>query len=231
MSIAGKGKKEMQMANVLITGGNRGIGLELCRQFAARGDEVIAACRKSSGELEETGAKVHAGVEVTDDGSVAALAEALQGRWIDVLINCAGILTRESLDDLNIDRIRRQFEVNAVGPLRVTAALRGNLGAGAKVAIITSRMGSIEDNTSGGRFGYRMSKAAVNMAGRSLAHDLKEKGIAVFLLHPGMVATEMTGRQGIPPEEAARGLIARIDELGIENTGTFWHANGDPLPW
>jgi NAD(P)-dependent dehydrogenase (short-subunit alcohol dehydrogenase family) len=92
-------------------------------------------------------------------------------------------------------------------------------------------MGSIEDNTSGGRFGYRMSKAAVNMAGRSLAHDLKEKGIAVFLLHPGMVATEMTGRQGIPPEEAARGLIARIDELGIENTGTFWHANGDPLPW
>ncbi len=219
------------MASVLITGGNRGIGLELCRQFADRGDKVIAACRQSSKELESTGAEVHAGVEVTDDASVAGLAQAVDRRSIDVLVNCAGILTRETLDDLDIDQIRRQFEVNAIGPLRVTAALLGNLAAGAKVAIITSRMGSIEDNTSGSRYGYRMSKAAVNMAGRSLAHDLKEKGVAVILLHPGMVATEMTGRQGMPPDEAARGLIARIDELTLENTGTFWHANGDPLPW
>jgi len=192
---------------------------------------VIAACRKSSKELEATGAEVHAGVEVTDDVSVARLAKAVDGRSIDILINCAGILTRETLDELDIDQIRRQFEVNAIGPLRVTAALLGSLGAGAKVAIITSRMGSIEDNTSGGRYGYRMSKAAVNMAGRSLAHDLKGKGIAVFLLHPGMVATEMTDRQGIPPQEAAQGLIARIDSLNMENTGTFWHANGEPLLW
>ena len=219
------------MASVLVTGGNRGIGLELCKQFAARGDNVIAACRKSSKELEATGAEVHAGVEVTDDSSVAGLAKAIDGRSIDVLVNGAGILTRETLDELDIDQIRRQFEVNAIGPLRVTAALLGSLGAGAKVAIITSRMGSIEDNTSGGRYGYRMSKAAVNMAGRSLAHDLKGKGIAVFLLHPGMVATEMTDRQGIPPQEAAQGLIARIDPLNMENTGTFWHANGEPLLW
>lgn len=219
------------MSNVLITGGNRGIGLELCKQFAARGDSVIAACRKASKELEATGAEVHAGVEVTDDASVDVLAKALDGRSVDILVNCAGILTRETLEDLGIDRIRQQFEVNAIGPLRLTAALRGNLTKGSKVAIITSRMGSIEDNTSGSRYGYRMSKAAVNMAGRSLAHDLKEKGIAVFLLHPGMVATEMTGRQGIPPEEAAQGLIARIDELGMENTGTFRHANGETLPW
>lgn len=219
------------MANVLITGGNRGIGLELCRQFAARGDRVIVACRHTSDELDETGAEVHTGVEVTDDDSVSGLAKAISDRSIDILVNCAGILSRESLDDLGMDRIRRQFEVNAVGPLRVTSALLGNLDAGAKVAIITSRMGSIEDNTSGGRYGYRMSKAAANMAGRSLAHDLKSRGIAVFLLHPGMVATEMTGRQGIPPEEAARGLIARIDELDIDKTGTFWHANGDALPW
>jgi NAD(P)-dependent dehydrogenase (short-subunit alcohol dehydrogenase family) len=219
------------MATVLVTGGNRGIGLELCRQLAARGDDVIAACRGSSPELEASGAEVIEGVEVSDDAAVAKLETMLGGRAIDLLINCAGILTRESLDDLDIDRIRKQFEVNAIGPLRVTAALLSNLGEGAKVAIITSRMGSIEDNTSGSRYGYRMSKVAVNMAGRSLAHDLKERGIAVVLLHPGMVATEMTGRQGIPPAEAAASLIARIDGLQMEQTGTFLHANGDPLPW
>jgi NAD(P)-dependent dehydrogenase (short-subunit alcohol dehydrogenase family) len=219
------------MTTVLVTGANRGIGLELCRQFAARGDEVIATCRKASPALRETGAEIHEGIDVTNDDSVRALARALEGRRIDILVNCAGILTRESLDDLAFERIREQFEVNAIAPLRVTAALKGCLGQGAKVAIITSRMGSIEDNTSGGRYGYRMSKAAVNMAGRSLAHDLKERGVSVFLLHPGMVATELTGHKGIPPEEAAADLIARIDALGPEQSGTFWHAKGDPLPW
>jgi NAD(P)-dependent dehydrogenase (short-subunit alcohol dehydrogenase family) len=219
------------MTTVLVTGGNRGIGLELCRRFASRGDEVVAVCRKASPELRETGAEIHEGIDVTNDESVRDLARALKGRRIDILVNCAGILTRESLDDLAFDRIREQFEVNAIAPLRVTAALEGRLGQGAKVAIITSRMGSIEDNTSGGRYGYRMSKAAVNMAGRSLAHDLAERGVSVFLLHPGMVATEMTGRHGIPPEEAAADLVARIDALGPEQSGTFWHAKGDPLPW
>ncbi len=219
------------MSTVLVTGGNRGIGLELCRQLSARGDHVIAACRASSKALNDTDAEIHDQFEVTDDASVKRLAQALNGKTIDVLINCAGILTRETLDDLNLDRIRKQFEVNALGPLRVTAALLPNLRNGSKVAIITSRMGSIEDNTSGSRYGYRMSKAAVNMAGRSLAWDLKDKGIAVVLLHPGMVATEMTGRQGISPEEAASGLIERIDELDLEKTGTFWHQNGEALPW
>ncbi len=219
------------MSTVLVTGGNRGIGLELCRQLSARGDHVIAACRASSKALNDTGAEIHDHFEVTDDASVKRLAQALNGKTIDVLINCAGILTRETLDDLNLDRVRKQFEVNALGPLRVTAALLPNLRNGSKVAIITSRMGSIEDNTSGSRYGYRMSKAAVNMAGRSLAWDLKDKGIAVVLLHPGMVATEMTGRQGISPEEAASGLIERIDDLDLEKTGTFWHQNGEALPW
>ncbi len=219
------------MSTYLVTGGNRGIGLELCRQLTARGDSVIAACRKSSKALEATSAEIYDQIEVTDDRSVNGLAETLDGKQIDVLINCAGILTRETLDDLNVGQIRKQFEVNAIGPLRVTAALLPNLKKGSKVAIITSRMGSIEDNTSGSRYGYRMSKAAVNMAGRSLAWDLKDKGIAVVLLHPGMVATEMTGRQGIPPEEAAGGLIERIDELDMKKTGTFWHQSGEPLPW
>ena len=219
------------MTTVVVTGANRGIGLELCRQFARRGDKVIATCRKDSPELRETGAEIYEGIEVTDDASIHALAGELQGRRIDILVNCAGILTRESLDDLDIDRIRRQFEINAISPLRVTAALQGCLGRGSKVAIITSRMGSIEDNTSGGYYGYRMSKAAVNIVARSLAHDLKDRGVSVFLIHPGMVATEMTGHRGIPPEEAAADLVVRIDSLGPEESGTFWHAKGDLLPW
>lgn len=219
------------MSTVLVTGANRGIGLELCRRFVGRGDDVIATCRKASPALRETGAEIQEGIEVTDDDSVRDLARELEGRRIDILVNCAGILTRESLDDLDFGRIRRQFEVNAIAPLRVTAALEGCLGRGSKVAIITSRMGSIEDNTSGGRYGYRMSKAAVNIAGRSLAHDLADRGVSVFLLHPGMVATELTGHQGIPPEEAAADLVARIDALGPEDSGSFWHAKGDPLPW
>ncbi len=128
--------------------------------------------------------------------------------------------------------MRRQFEVNSLGPLRVTAALRGNFGEGSKVAIITSRMGSIADNTSGGRYGYRMSKTAVNMAGRSLAQDLREAGVAVVILHPGFVRTDMTGGQGlIDAPESAAGLIARIDELTLETSGSFRHTNGEDLPW
>jgi len=220
------------MATVVIIGANRGIGFELARQLKDRGESVVAVCRKASDELAKLGVEVIEKVDVTDERSLARLAEALGSRTIDVLINNAGVLSDESLIDLDVDRIRRQFEVNSLGPLRVTAALRGKLGSGSKVAIVTSRMGSIEDNTSGGRYGYRMSKAAVNMAGRSLAHDLKEAGVAVVLLHPGFVRTDMTGHQGlIDPPESAAGLIARIDELTLETTGSFRHSNGEILPW
>ena len=219
------------MKTVLITGANQGIGLELCRQFKKRGDVVIAACRRASAELSKLGCRVIEDVEVTDDASVARLAAALAGQRLDVLVNNAGILSEESLGDLDFERIRRQFEVNALGPLRVTHALLGNLGRGSKVAIITSRMGSIADNGSGSYYGYRMSKAAVNMAGMSLARDLHERGITVLLLHPGMVATGMTDGRGIPAAESAAGLIARIDSLGLAETGSFHHANGEPLPW
>jgi len=220
------------MPTAVIIGASRGIGLELARQLKERGDDVVAVCRKASDELAELGVEVVEGVDVTNERSLARLAGALAGRRVDVLVNSAGVLSDESLSDLDIDRIRRQFEVNSLGPLRVTAALRGNLGDGSKVAIITSRMGSIEDNTSGGRYGYRMSKAAVNMAGRSLAHDLKEAGVAVVVLHPGFVRTDMTGHQGlIDPPESAAGLIARIDELVLETTGTFRHTNGETIPW
>ena len=219
------------MSLFVVTGAGRGIGLELCRQLRERGEIVVAACRRAEPGLAALGCEVVDGVEVTDDAGIARLVAALGGRRVDVLVNNAGILARESLDDFDVESIRRQFEVNALAPLRVTRALLPNLGEGSKVAIVTSRMGSIADNGSGGYYGYRMSKAAVNMAGASLARDLRGRGIAVLLLHPGMVATEMTGRSGIPVHESASNLIARIDSLGLEQSGSFHHADGQTLPW
>jgi NAD(P)-dependent dehydrogenase (short-subunit alcohol dehydrogenase family) len=219
------------MKRALITGANKGIGLELTRQLLGRGVEVVATCRSSSTELDASGAEVVTGVDVTDDDSVRKVVETLGDRSIDLLVNNAGLLTRESLDDLGFDRIRQQFEINSIGPLRVTHALLGNLGQGSLVAIVTSLMGSMTDNGSGGRYGYRMSKAAINSAGVSLSHDLRAQGIGVLLLHPGMVATEMTGRRGVPVKESVSGLLARIDAFTPKQSGTFWHADGRELPW
>jgi NAD(P)-dependent dehydrogenase (short-subunit alcohol dehydrogenase family) len=223
--------QEKIMATIVITGANRGIGLEIARQCVDRGDEVIAVCRKSNEELDALDIRVIDGVDVTSDESVARLASQLDGTRIDYLVNNAGILERTSLDDLDFNSMERQFRVNSIGPLRVTAALRPNLGGGSKVFIITSRMGSIDDNTSGGSYGYRMSKAAVNIVGKSLSVDLKEGGIAVFLLHPGWVATDMTGQTGIEVQESASGLIKRMDTLDMSDTGSFWHQEGYQLPW
>jgi len=220
------------MTTTVITGAGRGIGLELAGQASARGDDVIAVCRKPSPELEELGVRIESGVDVSVQEDVDKLADRLSDTSIDLLINNAGILTRQSLDDLDFDEIRRQFEVNSLGPLRVTAALRPQLKDGAKVAIVTSRMGSIADNTSGGHYGYRMSKCAVNMAGVSLARDLKDRDISVILLHPGFVDTDMTNHTGnVAPADAAAGLLARVDELNLQSSGTFRHANGEALPW
>jgi NAD(P)-dependent dehydrogenase (short-subunit alcohol dehydrogenase family) len=220
------------MGTALITGANRGIGLELCRQLEKRGEDVIAVCRESSTELDGLGVEIEAGVDVTSDAAVQALAGRQGDRRIDLLVNNAGLLTVESLEMMDFDRIRKQFEINSLGPLRVTAALAGNLGKGSKVAIVTSLMGSMTDNTSGGSYGYRMSKAAVNAAGVSLARDLASRGVAVAILHPGYVKTRMTrGRGNMEPHESAAGLLQRIDALTLETSGGFWHADGRELPW
>ena len=220
------------MSRIVVTGANRGIGLELTRQLAARGGDVVAACRQASPALQELSVSIRENMDVADQDSVAAFAEGLGSAPIDILINNAGILTRETLEDLDWDRIRRQFEVNTLGPLRVTKALLPRLEAGSKVAIVSSRVGSIADNASGGNYGYRISKTAVNAAGMNLSHDLKPLGIAVILLHPGYVRTDMTSGNGhVEAAEAASGLIARIDELTLAETGSFRHASGEALPW
>lgn len=219
------------MSNVVITGCNRGIGLELARQFKARGDDVIGVCRQQGSELADLGIRVIDDVDVAKAGDVARLAAELAGTPIDVLLNNAGILRRDAFGSLDYEEMTLQFQVNALGPLRVSEALRNNLSEGSKVAIVTSRVGSIDDNSSGGNWGYRASKAAVNMIGTNLMHELRPRGIAVALLHPGLVATEMTGGHGISPKDAAAGLIQRIDELTLETSGGFWHAEGYRLPW
>lgn len=219
------------MTTYLITGANRGIGYEYCRQLLARGETPIAVCREASTELKTLGIRVISGIDVTRDEDVAQLRSQLKGEPIDVLINNAAIIENVTLANLDFESIQRQFEVNALGPLRVTNALLSNLSRGSKVVMMTSRMGSIDDNTSGGSYGYRMSKVALCMAGKSLSHDLKSQGIAVAILHPGLVQTRMTGFSGITTETAVTGLLARIDALNLKNTGTFWHSNGEVLPW
>lgn len=221
------------MATYLVTGANRGIGYEYCKQLKERGDDVIAICRHSSDELDQLGVQIETNTDISDDKAIQSLVDTLEGKTIDVLINNAGIYRQSNLNDLNIDGIREQFEVNTLAPLKLTQALLPNLKEGSKIAIMTSRMGSIKDNTSGGTYGYRMSKAAVSMAGKSLSQDLKDKGIAVAILHPGLVSTGMTNfnDSGISPAESVKGLLDRIDQLTLENTGTFWHSNGEELPW
>jgi len=220
------------MATALVTGANRGIGLALCQLLRRRGDDVVAVCRRSSAELDAIGARVIADVDVTTGHGAVTLAKALGGTRLDLAILNAGILRESGLDDLDLGDVREQLEVNAVGPLRVAQTLLLNLGRGSKLALITSRMGSIADNGSGGAYGYRMSKAALNAAGVSLAIDLRPRGVAVAILHPGYVRTDMTGRSGnVEAHEAAQMLLTRIDELTVETSGRFLHANGQTLPW
>jgi NAD(P)-dependent dehydrogenase (short-subunit alcohol dehydrogenase family) len=223
------------MANVVITGANRGIGLELARLYEARGDSVTAICREGNEEIEDIADQVIAGIDVTDEENlpkvVGMLHKLLDGP-VDILINNAGLFTNETVANMSLEGIRQQMEVNAIAPLNVTMNFLPLMTEGSKVANITSRMGSIADNTSGGYFGYRASKAALNAIGKSLAIDLKPAGVAVAQIHPGYVQTRMVGFTGdISPADAAAGIAARIDELTLENSGGFWHSNGQALPW
>jgi len=220
------------MTTVLITGSNRGIGLALCAAYKQRGDDVIAVCRNSSPELDDLGVRVESGVDVADQASVDSLAERIGDTKLDILINNAGILLSDSFPNIDYDAAHRSFEVNTLGPLRVTATLRKNLSKGSKLGMMSSRVGSVGDNSSGGHYSYRMSKAALNIASMSLARELAQDGIAVRVLHPGFVRTGMTGNNGmIDAKEAAAGLVARMDELDLDSTGKFYHSSGEELPW
>ncbi|NQY51231.1 MAG: SDR family oxidoreductase [Piscirickettsiaceae bacterium] len=219
----------------LVTGGSRGIGLQLCKHLQQRGFNIIATCRKSTKELDFLDVEVIEDVEISNFSSLEVLVDKLAHRQIDWLINNAGIAKSLNLSDIDaeaIDNLKHQYEVNSLGPLLITKLLFGNLIKGSKVGLVTSRMGSISDNHSGGSYAYRMSKAALNAAGKSLSIDLKPSGISVAILHPGWVRTRMTGYRGaIDTDESVQGLLRLMDKLNLDNSGTFWHTNGEVLPW
>jgi len=222
--------------SVVITGANRGIGLAMAKLFKQQGNVVYALCRQSSTLLDALGVKVIENIDVSTDEGIINMTSALKNIPINVLVCNAGILRDESLSELNVDTIREQFEVNALAPLRIVDALQANLvqnkGQDSKVAMITSRMGSIGDNGSGGRYGYRMSKAALNAASMSLSKDLAGRGIAVGIYHPGYVQTDMVNHGGdISADEAAGRLVGLINNLTMAETGVFKHSNGEILPW
>jgi len=221
------------MTNIVITGANRGIGLALSKHYQNKGWQVYGVCRNSSSALAESGAKVIEGIDVGNDASIKQLAEQLNGVNINILINNAGILRHEVFGDIDYSTIESQFAINALGPLKVSEALHGYFARDAKIVMISSITGSIKDNRSGGRYGYRMSKAALNCAAMSLTHDLRAQGISVGIIHPGLVSTDMIkGYDGdLTPEQAANHIAQRIEQLNLENSGTFWHANGEVLPW
>ena len=217
---------------VVITGANRGVGLALAEHYQQEGWKVIGVCRQTSDELARVADEVIEGIDVTQDDDIARLSAALAEHTIDLLINNAGLLRDDVLGDIEIDSLRQQMEINAHAPLRVSEALLPMMKKGSKIANITSRMGSLADNDSGGRYGYRASKAALNAFGKSLAIDLKPRGIAVAQLHPGYVKTRMVNFGGhISPQESATGIAACIKALNLENSGGFWHSNGEQLPW
>ena len=226
-------KLSKNMSTYLITGSNRGIGLELCKQIIERGDEVIATCREASSDLKNLGVRIEEDIDISSEDSINNLRQALSGVELDCLIHNAGIYEFNSIDNFDHESIIRQFVVNALSPLSITRSLKSLLKRSSKIAFITSRMGSIGDNSSGSSYGYRMSKVALSMGAKSLSRDLLKEEIYVAILHPGLVSTRMTGftKYGISTEDSANGLIKRIDSLNKNNTGTFWHTNGEILPW
>ena len=218
--------------NVVVTGANRGIGLALVNQYLSRGFSVYGVCRTASEALENSGAMVISGIDVQSEANINLLCDKLSSIDIHILINNAGILENNSLCTIDYSSVEKQLLVNALAPLRVTEALLDCCIKGTKIGFITSRMGSIADNGSGGYYGYRMSKAALNAAAMSLAKDLLPKGIMVAILHPGFVQTDMVGHAGdVTADQSAQGLVSRLENLSEQNTGTFWHANGEQLPW
>lgn len=218
--------------NVVIIGGNRGIGLELTKQYQAQSHNVFVLCRKTSEELQDLDVNVIEGIDVTDDNLVNTIADKVSLDKIDILIHNAGILKGDSFPDIDLNTMRESFEVNSLGPLRTILGLKDKLKEGSKVGIVSSRVGSIDDNSSSNNYAYRTSKTAVNMIGKCLSLDLKDQGVALALLHPGYVRTEMTNHNGlINPDESAAGLIKRMEELSLETTGIFVHTSGEKLTW
>jgi NAD(P)-dependent dehydrogenase (short-subunit alcohol dehydrogenase family) len=221
---------------VLVTGANRGLGLEFVQQLQEMGYEVIGTARspEKATDLKATGARVEQ-LDVADPASVASLANRLSGVPIDILINNAGMLNRadSTLDTIDFDVMERSFQVNSLGPLRVTQALLPNLKAGEKKTIvsITSQLGSIEQST-GGLYSYRTSKTALNQINKIISVELATQGFTCVVMHPGWVRTDMGGASApLAKAESISGMLEVIGGLTTESTGKFFNYDGEELPW
>ncbi len=233
----------METRTALVTGANRGLGLEFARQYAADGWKVYAACRspKTAKELQllagENGGRISVlEIDVTDTASVRAAATKLKGMGIDLLLNNAGVMgpRSERLGSLDYEAWARVLDANTLGPMRVVEAFVENVAKSGlkKIVTITSGMGSIEDNTSGNSYAYRSSKAAVNMVVKSLAIDLAQRGITCIVVNPGWVRTDMGGPRGtISPAESITAMRSVIASLRQEDSGKFLNYTGTPYPW
>lgn len=218
--------------NVLITGANRGIGLSLAQQYLSRGANVLSVVRNPTEEIKATSSEIIPDIDLTKANDVEKLKGAVGGRRLDIVINNAGIFGMNTLQKMDWPSLEQQFQINAVAPLRVTTSLLDNVEEGSKLVFISSMIASIGDNNEGGLYGYRMSKAALNAAGKSLAVDLRPRGIHVGLIHPGFVSTRLTNFKGdISPDESAKGIMELTSGLNAENSGGFWDWNGDLRNW
>ncbi len=232
----GHGDEASGGGTVLITGANRGLGLEFARQYAEDGWTVIGTAR-SPGRADALNAlDVEVlQLDVTDQASIESLVDTLEGRGIDLLINNAGIFPRVGkIDEVSIDDYSRTLMVNTVGPMRITQALMPNLRSGnqKKIVNITSQLASIELNTGGNFYGYRESKAALNMFTRTLAQELGPEGFTCLTLHPGWVRTDMGGEQApLSPEQSVTGMRNVIDNMTNEDNGVYRGHHGDIVPW
>ena len=219
----------------LVTGANRGLGLEFARQLSARGDRVLATARDpdSATELKPYAERIYA-LDVTDAASVEALAKALASETIDVLINNGGVFPgQHKVEEMDFEALAEAFGVNSIGPMRVVKALLGSVrrSGDGRIVNISTQMGSIA-RADGGAYAYRSSKAALNMLTKLLGQELRDEGIVCVALHPGWVKTRMDGEKApLTPEESIAGMLRVIDGLRPEQTGAFLDYKGETLPW
>ena len=227
---------------VVITGAGRGLGLAFVQHYLRRGWDVHALLRRPELLGQDSPALEASACDVADQGSVAAAAKTIRERWdsLDLLINNAGINTsitggtNSSLQGLDMDDLRAVFEVNTLGPIEMSRALLPLLHEGSDPGIVhvTSKMGSVDDNSSGGWWAYRISKAALNMVCVNMAHELRDAGIATMVIHPGWVRTDMGGKTApLSVEESVAGMIEVIDGLKLDDSGCFRDYTGATLPW
>ena len=223
---------------VVVTGGGRGLGQAYAIEAARLGAKVVAGdildCGNTIHQIKAAGGSaICVDLDVTQMATTTAMAESAMETFgaIDVLINNAGIMIEDHIDRIDIAAVRGQFEVNALGPLSMALAFRKRFRRGSRMVNISSRLGSMEDNDSGEDYGYRMSKAAQNMLTSNLSIDLAKEDVIVVALHPGIVATGMTGGKGTPTDEVARDLKAVIDTLDASQSGQFLDRFGSQIPW